>query len=58
MPVANRSQKRVSEPLNLELPVTWVRGTELAFSATAANALNYRAISPASKKHFRNYSHS
>lgn len=48
MPVANRSQKRASEPLNLELPVKWVRGTELEFSATAANALD-RAISPASK---------
>lgn len=49
MPVINRNQKRVSEPLNLELPVTWVRGTELGFLATAANALNNRAISPASK---------
>lgn len=49
MPVANRSQKRVSESLNLELPVMWVRGTELEFSETAANALNDRTISPASK---------
>lgn len=32
MPVVNRSQNRVSEPLNLESPVMWVRGTELEFS--------------------------